>query len=357
MRPSIQSCLIAIALASGAFASPEPRSPGSPQVPAASAGLPERLSDTGLFAPGTLTVRSYVLAYSPRYSLWSDGATKRRWLSLPPATSIDASSPDAWNFPVGTRLWKEFGFDAPIETRMIERMADGEWRFAVYVWEASGKDAVLAPSAGIPRLPVAAAPGGRYDIPSQDDCRSCHEGAAVPVLGVSALQLAQERDAGTSHTDWQRGSDIDLRYLVDLGLVSGLPDSVLKNSPEIAAPTATARSALGYLHANCGHCHNDSGSLNELDLVLAQTVAPGVDSVQKVLNSLVGRPGDFRTRDLETRLVPGHPESSLLTARMRSRNPVLQMPPLGTRIIDTEGLALVERWIQQELTSREEFNQ
>ncbi|HEX7718359.1 MAG TPA: hypothetical protein VF389_01015 [Woeseiaceae bacterium] len=357
MRPSILSCLIAIALASGAFASPESGSPGSPPVPAASAPLPERLGDTGLFAPGTLTARSSVLAYAPRYPLWSDGATKRRWLSLPPGTSIDASSPDAWNFPVGTRLWKEFGFDAPVETRMIERTADGEWRFAVYVWEASGEDAVLAPAPGIPRLPVAAAPGGRYDIPSQDDCRSCHEGAAVPVLGVSAVQLAHDCDAGTVHTGWLCESEIDLRSLVQRGLVSDLPDSVLKNSPEIAAPSATARSALGYLHANCGHCHNDSGSLDELDLVLAQTVAPGIDSVQKVLDSLVGRPSEFRTRDLETRLVPGHPESSLLTARMRSRNPVLQMPPLGTRIVDTEGLALVERWIQQELTSREELKQ
>jgi hypothetical protein len=31
------------------------------------------------------------------------------------------------------------------------------------------------------------------------------------------------------------------------------------------------------------------------------------------------------------------------------------MPPLGTRIADREGLALIERWIHQDLSPVEEF--
>ena len=65
------------------------------------------------------------LAFSPQYPLWSDGAAKRRWISLPPGTAIDASRPDAWEFPRGTRLWKEFSLDRPVETRFIERLPDG----------------------------------------------------------------------------------------------------------------------------------------------------------------------------------------------------------------------------------------
>lgn len=141
--------------------------------------LPRHLSDTGLFIAGSTQVRPENLAYSPQYPLWSDGAAKRRWLYLPPGTSIDASSPDAWEFPPGTRLWKEFSHGRPIETRLMERLKDGSWRFAVYVWNADGTDAELAPAEGIGALPAPSAPGGHYRIPSQADCRACHEGAAV----------------------------------------------------------------------------------------------------------------------------------------------------------------------------------
>ena len=49
---------------------------------------------------------------------------KRRWISLPPGSAIDASDPDAWAFPVGTRLWKEFSFGGQrVETRYMERQA------------------------------------------------------------------------------------------------------------------------------------------------------------------------------------------------------------------------------------------
>src|SRR5690242_17449896 len=44
---------------------------------------PQRLADTGLFAAGsTRDIAPGVLAFSPQYPLWSDGATKRRWIAL-----------------------------------------------------------------------------------------------------------------------------------------------------------------------------------------------------------------------------------------------------------------------------------
>ena len=82
--------------------------------------LPKRLSATGLFVPGSTRLAAGVLAFSPQYPLWSDGTRKRRWIQLPPGASIDASRVDAWEFPVGTKVWKEFGYGRAIETRMIE---------------------------------------------------------------------------------------------------------------------------------------------------------------------------------------------------------------------------------------------
>lgn len=128
----------------------------------ATAELPGYLSDTGLYAPGSTTVvRAENLPFSPQYPLWSDGAIKRRWLYLPAGATIDASNPDTWVFPPGTRLWKEFAHGRPVETRFIERLRDGSWRYASYVWNADGSDAVLAPADGVAALPVQAAPGGR----------------------------------------------------------------------------------------------------------------------------------------------------------------------------------------------------
>ena len=77
-----------------------------------------RLADTGLYQDASAErVAADVLAYTPQYPLWSDGATKRRWIRLPPGAAIDASDPDAWVFPIGTQIWKEFSFGGRVETR------------------------------------------------------------------------------------------------------------------------------------------------------------------------------------------------------------------------------------------------
>src|SRR5262245_17394980 len=66
--------------------------------------LPERLSQTGLYASAaTEPIATDVLSFRPQFELWSDGARKRRWIRLPPETRIDTSDMDAWQFPVGTK--------------------------------------------------------------------------------------------------------------------------------------------------------------------------------------------------------------------------------------------------------------
>lgn len=326
---------IAVLLAAAAAAASDP-------APA----LPERLSETGLYSAGTLLVHPGNFSYTPQYPLWSDGAAKRRWLYLPSGSTIDASNPDAWQFPPGTRLWKEFSLGQRVETRMIERLADGTWRYATYVWNDEQTEAFLAQDGGHAAYPVAAAPGGRYAIPSRDDCLACHEGAAVPVLGVTALQLSHDRDESAPHAEAPGADDIDLRSMVARGLIANLPPALLDKPPRIAASSPTGRSALGYLHANCGHCHNDAGPLSLLEMVMAQD---SVADIEKVLRTLLGKRSDFRLHGMDTRIVPGQPGASVLALRMKSRDPLTQMPPLGTQLADAEGLALIERWIQQDL--------
>src|SRR5688572_21289485 len=258
-------------------------------------GIPQHLGDTGLYVAGSSSqVNPDVLPFSPQYPLWSDGAAKRRWIWLPPGTSIDASSPDAWEFPIGTRLWKEFAHGRALETRYLERAADGNWRFGSYVWNGDGSDAVLAPAGGLRDLPAPNPPGTRYTIPSEPDCRACHEGAAVPVLGFSALQLSPDRDPLAPHAE-SVGS-VDLRALVARGWLRNLPQRIVDKPPRIAAGTPTERAALGYLHANCGHCHgkpDELGAAVPVAVLLAQSVVEP-NSAADVLRSLINARSRYR---------------------------------------------------------------
>ncbi len=322
---------------------------------------PSLLRDTGLYAPGSTTeVRAANLPFTPQYPLWSDGTSKRRWLYLPPGTFIDASRPDAWDFPRGTRVWKEFAYGRPVETRYIERRADGSWLYATYVWSDDGSDAVLAPATGIKSLSVAGAPGGRYEIPARFDCLACHEGAAAPLLGVSALQLSPDRDPLAAHGAPAAVSDVDLSGLVARGWLRHLPAGLIGRAPRIAAASPSARAALGYLHGNCGHCHNHNGAPAPVRLTLAQSVESAEASSVRVLSSVVGAPSRYRAPGAPgapgatTLVEPGRPEASVLALRMRSRHALMQMPPLGSRQPDAQGLALIERWITHDLSSPKE---
>jgi len=326
-------------------------------VPGAGAGpqdrgaeLPRLLRDTGLYAPGSVTqVRRGIASFSPQYPLWSDGAEKNRWMHLPPGTFIDASKPDAWEFPRGTKLWKEFAHEGTrVETRYIERVRDGSWRFATYIWNESGTDAVLAPARGVAALPVRAAPQGRYAVPARTDCIACHGSNAVPVLGLGALQLSPDRDPFAAHGRPLRGGELDLRALVARGQVRGLPRHLLEQPPRIPASTPVERAALGYLQGNCAHCHNSSGNRVPLPLTLAQRAGDPAAARAEVLRTTIGAASRYRPPEADGAsvvVVPGDPNNSLLAVRMQSRHAQAQMPPLGTSVPDTEGLALIHRWI------------
>jgi hypothetical protein len=317
---------------------------------AATTSPPQRLRDTGLFAgDSTTAIAAGILAFSPQYPLWSGGAEKRRWIALPTGTYIDAARADAWEFPRGTRLWKEFSAAGRrLETRFIERLDDGSWRYATYVWNEAGTEAVLAPKEGA----VLEAGERSYNVPGEPACHACHEGAAAPVLGFSALQLSSDRDPLAPHAE--PAQTVDLRALVSRGWIRNLPPDLLRKPPRIAASSPIERAALGYLHGNCGHCHgkpDGAGASVPVGVLLAQSVVEP-NSAAAVLRSLVGAPSRFRPAGAQRSaqiVVPGASHASMLPVRMRSRDALVQMPPLGTDTPDLEAIALIERWIDNGL--------
>jgi hypothetical protein len=318
-------------------------------LPAAAGPPPPSLADTGLYSDfAAKVVAPDVHPYSPQYPLWSDGALKRRWISLPAGTTIDASDPDAWVFPVGTRVWKEFSFARRIETRYMERTADGGWLFATYRWNEAQTEALLAPERGI-RYAAESRPGVPYGIPGVVECRACHMSGTSPVLGFSTLQLSTDRDPNALHAIPPDPGSIDLQTLIRDGLLVGLPAPIAAHPPRVRAANPTERTALGYLHANCSNCHNLRSPIAGLGL----SFFVHADGRSDALTTAVGRPSHYEPTgtEIHTRIVPGDPSDSLVIARVTSRGTARQMPPMDTHLVDDEGIALLKRWISQDLAS------
>lgn len=309
------------------------------RAPVASAGggaaLPERLSETGI---------ERGRPFSPQYPLWSDGAVKSRWVYLPPGTTIDARS-TAWDFPAGTKFWKEFRFNGrKVETRMLWKASDSHWEFGSYVWDADGSDATLAPADGV----VGAADlggGKRHSIPSRIDCRSCHEARRIEVLGFNALQLSTDRDPNAIHGEPIAAGDVTLKTLVEEKLLSPARTDLLAAPPRISGDPLT-RSVVGYLAANCGHCHNRDTDVP----LLGASLRPGdVADGGAIARALASHRTDWQvpgTGEAPSLAInPASPDASAILVRMRSRRPSSQMPPTGTAIVDTEAVAAVRAWI------------
>ncbi len=310
--------------------------------------LPPRLSETGLYLPGTRTVDPQNRPFAPQYPLWSDGAEKSRWVRLPPGTQVDARDVDNWVFPVGTRFWKEFTFAGrKVETRMLWRSSPDAWSYAAYAWNDAQTDATLASADGIPNV-AEVAPGKRHGIPSREDCKACHENGRTPVLGFTALQLSTDRDPGAPHAQPLEAGMMTLKTLMDERLLDPPHPEFAARPPRIPGDPRT-RAALGYLSANCGHCHNEQSPLATVRFPLLMTAYASPVHVQQAIEALITRTTKWdlpETPSGTTLLIrPGAPERSALLARMRSRRPSSQMPPLGTVVPDREALDLIAQWI------------
>jgi hypothetical protein len=168
------------------------------------------------------------------------------------------------------------------------------------------------------------------------------------VLGFSALQLSPERDPGALHAEREPVQEIDLTFLVEKGIVVGLPKALQDEPPRVAARSATERAALGYLHGNCGHCHNEQGPLKNIGLFLRHASRASVSSaITTTIRTPVKKPAPGQTADAVLRIEPHHPDRSGLVQRVSSRYPALQMPPLGTELVDEEAVTLIRRWIAE----------
>lgn len=314
-------------------AMPDAMPDGPPQAPA-------KLTDTGLCSDGPCTqIGQGIRTYVPRWQLWSDGATKKRWIYLPPGTKIDNTKPDRWEFPVGTKIWKEFALGGVrVETRYMVKLAAGQlgWFMVSYAWNQAQNEALPVPSGRED------ANGTTHDIPSRTDCRQCHERIDGRVLGFSALAL----DFGGAT------GDLDLDDVIGLGwLTNTVPGASSPHYPLPAGRSANetlyAADATGYLHMNCGHCHNpESPVFNASPMNLRLEVAKlGSWPMTTVYATAVGVTADSMVDGRTIIIKPQDPDNSIAILRMVSDNLSLHMPALGSVVVDQPAQTLLRNWI------------
>jgi hypothetical protein len=288
---------------------------------------PMRLSETGLYADfGARTLAPGVIEFAPRYPLWSDGAEKRRFLLLPPGSKIDTRAMDYWSFPVGTKAWKQFTRDGKVvETRLLwkgKEGKDGWWEIA-YAWDGAGADATAVPDG------VDNALGTPHHVPSQLECFRCHGGVTDVLIGVSAIQLSRAGGQGP------------LTTLANAGWLSDPPPA------EFDPPgQGSVQDTLGYLHGNCGHCHNQEAiflNLKNLRMRLLTTFKTP-EETDTYTTSIHLKTFHEYPAGVWIAVEPGQPTKSQLYMRMATRDD-FQMPPVCTRVVDDVAVKLVGDWI------------
>jgi hypothetical protein len=133
--------------------------------------------------------------------------------------------------------------------------------------------------------------------------------------------------------------DVDLSGLAQQGLLTEPPPS-----PPVVPGDSVESAALGYLHANCSHCHNatrpdPSGARcfdpeSELDFSLPVAQLDAVESTptyRTVVGNAVKR---------------GDAGGSKLIKLVSSRGMFRQMPPLATEQVDAPAVANLRLWIE-----------
>jgi uncharacterized repeat protein (TIGR03806 family) len=306
----------------------------------------ERLSSYHLFedanaqepAPG-------LVPFALNTALFSDYATKYRFIYVPDGETLLWSDDEAFDFPVGSIIVKTFAFladirepDGPrdlIETRLLLHRDTG-WEAASYVYDEADEEAYLKVAGDVVHAEWIDAAGepaeDEYVVPNKNQCKNCHEDKidTFDPLGPKARHINR---------------DGQLEAMVDSGLLVGAPsDSTTWPKAPVFDDESTGtleERARGWLEINCSHCHNPEGAARTsgLDLRIAQTdpfwygickppVAAGLGSG--------GRPYG---------IVPGDPDQSILMYRLESTEAEIKMPELGRNLVHAEGVALIREWI------------
>ena len=309
----------------------------------ADADYKENLSDYGFFK-GTIKDQipsDGVVLYTLNSPLFSDYASKLRFVKLPAGQSVSYNPDSVLQFPVGTAIVKTFYYPIDernpkkgrrlMETRVLLHEAKG-WVALPYIWNKEQTDAVLEVAGGSDQVSWIDGAGKKqsfeYQVPNMNQCKGCHErsGEMTPI-GPSVRQL----NDGHQLQNWETA-----------GLLRGLPKDHIPALVNYSDASASLDDRVkAYLDINCAHCHNPTGPARSSGLYLTW------DSKDRTAYGFFKAPvaAGRGSGNLSYDIVPGKPEQSIFHYRMASRDPGVMMPELGRQLTHHEGVELVRSWI------------
>jgi uncharacterized repeat protein (TIGR03806 family) len=311
--------------------------------------FPKKLSQWRLFTlrSGRLAPNKNVVPYDLNTPLFSDYASKYRFVWIPPGTSAQYRDDAPFDFPVGTVLAKTFAFpvdgspaERMIETRLLVHATLG-WTPLLYVWDDKQRDATLQLVPDPVPVKWTDASGRRHEfnyvIPNVNECHECHDNQKVFLpIGPKARNLNKDYA-------YSEGSENQLAHWARIGYLQGLPAPEARPRAASWDDTTTgslADRAAAYLDNNCAHCHQPGGQAGYtgVDFRLTQTEL-AQQGLCKAPNS-AGEVGGLRYD-----LVPGRPDESILIYRLESTAPKTSMPALSRDVVHIEGVKLLREWI------------
>ena len=329
------------------------------------APFPPTLAQTGTFTNlTTLTAYDGLVPYDVNLPYWSDHAIKSRWFYFPPARTITFRATNNWTFPTGSVWIQHFELELTngvpesrqrLETRLLVRDTSASIYGLTYRWGASTSNATLVPESGMDETFVVNDGGNLrtqvWHYPGRSECLICHTPQNVGgfALGFNSPQLNRTFDyAGIV--------DNQIRAMANAGYFSGAVSNLnaLRWLASLTDESVSVEQRVrSWLAANCVGCHQPIGpGGNSFDTriytpLLGATPASGTRLINGTLNNTGGDPNNRV-------IVPGVLSNSMLLTRISTRG-ANQMPPLGTSLEDTHAIALIRRWITEQLPGLQTF--
>ncbi|WP_028112531.1 SO2930 family diheme c-type cytochrome [Ferrimonas kyonanensis] len=311
------------------------------------------LEDYGLFVDSAIPTQAPTppgQAYRLTTQLFSDYASKYRFLFLPQGQQIQYQPQSAFDLPVGSVLVKTFAlpFDSSltgaenqvlVETRLLIHRATG-WTTLPYQWQ-QGQARLISSGAAVAHTMThnEQTLNFLYQIPSRVECKLCHQlidddgSSRISPIGLKAHLLNVPEQQSSQLLRWQQS-----------GLLAGLPAAnTIARAPALLNSNADLTQRVkGYLDINCAHCHQKQGhaSISGLRLGFYE------DHTQSSYGICKQPPGwDGGPRGLDYDLLPGNGLDSILPYRMELTEPKDKMPMVGRSLAHTEAIALIRQWI------------
>jgi uncharacterized repeat protein (TIGR03806 family) len=295
-----------------------------------------------------------LIPYDVSSALWSDAADKQRFFALPDGATIDVKdctqNPAScapvdmggtyedegdWTFPIGTVFMKTFAFgEKLVETRLLVRAGEFDYWGYSYQWRDDQTDADLLASnvdgydAGIE------GPNGTqiWHFPSRTQCLQCHTTPAGVSLGPETSQL----NADFAYPNGVTGNQLDTLEHIDV-FTAALARRPAYPAPDDASADLAER-ARSYLQSNCAMCHRPGSNFASFDARFS------IPFAEMNLCNAVPEKGDLGVAGA-LRIKPGDPASSLVSLRMHIRDPMTQMPQVGSNVVDSAGVGVIDQWI------------